>query len=222
MHLDLSPDWLNVVFNTVCKNGSWMPIFSVSAYLIRFSVTCSIGKYPCLLGALLSQNWVFLVPPEAPLTFIFHKDAPWLAQLMALRGQLHNFCEYIIQIPSDTENWRRELKSRLTLLSFKKRVLRARTTTTHTLVPSFLSSISITFFFCCFVVFFSPSLLFYFLIPVLFISAILMLLHGFNVVSFKQWLYFFLFFHQCCLLLLFLSWLLCLIISLISFFFSWF
>lgn len=119
MHFDLSLDWLNVVFNTVCKDGSWMPVFSVSTYLIRFSLGCNIGKYPYLLGALFSQNWVFLVPLEIPLTFIdLHEDVPWLAQHMALCRWLYNFCEYIIQITSDTENWRRELKSRLTWLSF--------------------------------------------------------------------------------------------------------
>ena len=126
----------------------------------------------------------------------------------------HSVCKWIIQVSSDTENWRRALKARLAVSLLRK--LFSRVITSHTLVPSYLSSISIAFFFLAFMYFF--SLLLYSLIPGLYIPALLFFLRLLMWFHFRKWLYFFLFFFMSIAsLLLFFPHLFCLIIiSLIS------
>ena len=108
----------------------------------------------------------------------------------------HSVCEWIIQVSSDTENWRTELRARLAVSLLRK--LFSQVITSHTLVPSYLSSISIAFFFLAFMYFFFSSALFPHARSLY--SCTVILLEASNVVSFQEMALFFpiFFFHEHC------------------------
>lgn len=87
-------------------------------------------QIPNLLGATFFQNWMFLV---------LQKHG-WPSFSMRMHPDLHNSRPHldgytILTNKSFRYLWhwklKKRIKSRLALLSFKKRVLQARTTTTH-------------------------------------------------------------------------------------------
>ena len=113
----------------------------------------------------------------------------------------HSVCKWIIQVSSDTENWRTELKARLAV-SFKKIIFPGDNIS---YISSELSLFHIDcLLFSCFYVFFFSSALFPHTRSLY--SCTIILLEASNVVSFQEMALFFpIFFHEHCQFIVILS-----------------
>lgn len=99
-----------------------------------------------------------MLPPKIQPTLIFPEDNRGVGELMPLLRRLCNIYEEVIRMPSDTEHWKRVLKSQAYILLLGELLSQVRAATTQTLdqfsllylLPSFFVIFLIISFSWCF------------------------------------------------------------------------